>query len=377
MRLPRLMSFLFLACLLSACLGSPAPPTPAPTASPSPISSPVPSQTPSPTLTPLPSPSPLPSRTPFPSLTPLPIPTAAPAPLFQYAAWELVHALAWSPRGERLAVALGQQVMIYETAAWEPVHTLECGGWAVDLAFHPGGDTLALVTREGILQTWQLSQGERLCQVRAHHTAANSLAFRADGEQLVTSGNDGFARIWDSADLWSAGCDPQPRVELIGASFGVPDAAFSPDGSLLASIDSHMVRLRDPQTRRLIYGLEGQAALYSLAFSPDGSTLAAGEMGNTLRLWEVQGGAEVLALSLPGQADAFLWRVAFSPDGRWLAAGSSDGSLALWEAESGALAWAVQAHGAAVSALAFSPDGRWLASGGLDAAVYLWEVSSP
>ncbi len=282
--------------------------------------------------------------------------------------------MAWSPRGEWLAVAAGEQVVIYETAAWEPVHTLECGGWAVDLAFHPGGEPLALVTREGLLQTWELSQGERLCQVRAHHTAANSLAFRADGEQLVTSGNDGFARIWDSADLWSANCDPDPVVELIGASFGVPDAAFSPDGSLLASIDSQMVRLRDPLTRRLIYGLEGQAALYSLAFSPDGRTLAAGERGNTLRLWEVQSGVEMMALNLPGQADAFLWRVAYSPDGRWLAAGSSDGRLAVWDAESGALAWTVQVHGDALSALAFSPDGRWLVSGGLDAAVYLWEL---
>src|SRR5207249_539103 len=66
--------------------------------------------------------------------------------------------------------------------------------------------------------------------------------------------------------------------------------------------------------------------------------------------------------------------VAFSPDGSLVAAGSVDRTLRLWDVHGGAEAWRGDAHASAVLCLAFSPDGR-LVTGGQDRALCLWEVA--
>jgi len=66
----------------------------------------------------------------------------------------------------------------------------------------------------------------------------------------------------------------------------------------------------------------------SLAFSPDGRTIASGSFDNTIKLWDAAGGNEIRTLE--GQSGS-VWSVAFSPDGRTLASGSEDGTIRLWQ----------------------------------------------
>ena len=120
--------------------------------------------------------------------------------------------------------------------------------------------------------------------------------------------------------------------------------------------------------------------MQSVAFSPDGATLAAGSTDKTVRLWDVSDPAHPVALGQPltgpGQG---VYSLAFSPDGQTLAAGSHDDKVWLWKVArparprpdgtlTGDTDW--------VNTVAFSPGGRSLAAGSSDDQVLVWNLAT-
>jgi WD40 repeat protein/tRNA A-37 threonylcarbamoyl transferase component Bud32 len=162
---------------------------------------------------------------------------------------------------------------------------------------------------------------------------------------------------------------------LTGHSSSVYSVAFSPDGHTLASgSNDNTIKLWDVQNQRQIATLTGYFnSVYSVAFSPDGRTLASGSADGTIKLWDVQSQGQIATLT--GHPN-WVKSVAFSPDGRALATGSSDNTIKFWDVQSQKQIATFTGHSELVSSVAFSPDGRTLASGSWDNTIKLWDVQS-
>jgi WD40 repeat protein len=168
----------------------------------------------------------------------------------------------------------------------------------------------------------------------------------------------------------------------------IESVAFSPDGRTLAAATGGTIRLwdmADPARPRALgppVTVSTTGRVFSVAFSPDGRTLASGDYDGLVRLWDVTDPAHPRALGPPlaGRIGA-LTSVAFSPEDPTLADASVNGMIQLWNvadpARPRALGPPLAAGTGAVFSVAFSRDGRTMASGSNDGTVRLWNVTTP
>jgi WD40 repeat protein len=316
----------------------------------------------------------------------------------------------FSPDGRQFLLHLDRsKLTIWDVETGKSESTIDQQMYPFGVAMTNNGKTFAIPGRDKYLHLYELPSGRLLRKLPGPSTP---FAFAPDGQSLAGS-NGRSHLLWDVAT-------GRLRHELKDSGGPV---AFTPDGKRLACGDQECVRILETATFRQVHRLPISCPWQNaLTFYANGKRLAVGNY-RVITLWDVETGkqlngpvgheAGVISLAFApdgkslasGDFDegvAYVWDVAtarprhrftghysgvaalgFAPDGGTLATGNGHGGggndeakLRLWDMREGQLVRQFPAHLSGISSLAFAPDGKTLASAGYDARVRVWDPAT-
>jgi WD40 repeat protein/mono/diheme cytochrome c family protein len=258
-----------------------------------------------------------------------------------------VESLAFSPDGKQLAVAGGApseygEVQIWDVAEKKLVRSIKAStDCFFGLSWSPGGGKVAVGCADKLVRVFAVADGREAMRCDNHIDWVFATAWSRDGARLVSASRDKAVKLIDVAtghliDDLAIPRDPvlclarHPAEDLVafGSDTGqVRLHKVAPRGGRLAEGDD-----KEESSVREFERLPGP--VHSVAFSPDGSLLAAtGAKGET-RIWKTADGKRVAQIPSPGAA---LFAVTFSSDGTQLATAGADGTVRFHDPKTGSV----------------------------------------
>ena len=202
-----------------------------------------------------------------------------------------------------------------------------------DCGWSPDGNAIAVAGKDDdTLGLWEVTTGKELHRVSTSHDGTSQIAFAADGKTIVSLGETGAVRLWETATL------------------------------------------------RLLLQLATPAVSLCVALSPDGKTIATGGSDGVLRLWKSGTNREIQRSPdrhIPPEEELQhrVWNVAFSPNGNFVAWGGDDGIVRIWDVRKGKEIGRFEGHREAVYGLGFSTNSQLVASASGAGIILLWDIS--
>lgn len=321
-----------------------------------------------------------------------------------------IQVISFSPDGRTLAGSTRKEIYLWDVATGEQIATLSAHNRSItSFTFSPDGAAFASASWDGNIHIWNAATGAYQTSLMPYTGSLSSITFSPDGKTLASSSfNNGKVVFWD-VDTW----EPKDTLNLHSGSFvtfspdgknlitkggwgrlylwdiasgtlkteltghvsRVSSVAFSPDGNTLASCSSDQLYLWDWRSGEQKMSISGHTkSIYAIAFSPDNDILATGSRGE-INLWDVATGTHKTELFDDDWSHNF--SLAFSPDSRILAS-EIGWRIRLWDLNHGIYQATIKgyqgtgASGSGIASIAFSPDGNYFASASSYPTILLW-----
>lgn len=299
----------------------------------------------------------------------------------------------FSPDGALIMVSASDGIYLWDVHSSERLlHIKTDLQFGLSAAFSPDGSQL-VTSGVGVPALWDLKSGQPIIKLLEHWYSdpadpstprVFSSAFAPDGRRVVTNGEGpGLrgTRIWDVQE--------GRLLKLLGAE-GAFGASFSPDGSRVIANEGEAILVWNSYSGQRLLTLTDRMMIanpspvhvgmvpmrpheerevpmifYSIAFSPDGSQIAAGCIDGAVRLWD-SGTGRLLAILVD----------TVTPTRRRLPVVAVSGATRSHDASSGELTWPLRRYEAPVRVVAYAPDGRHLLSLRQGRGITIWDTRS-
>ena len=291
------------------------------------------------------------------------------------------NTLAFSPDGQTLAVGGDDNTIRLLNIQQNSVVTLDAGAGITNLAYSADGSLLIAQCDNQAVKIYDAAKKAFLREVVG---VAKQAAISPNGRILASvdksSQEDDDMDIRRTVALWNVFNGKKLRT-FIGNSPRVLCFAFSPDGTKITTGGAdRAMRTYDVATGRDASEFNGyRKVIKAVAFDKTGNHLATAHSdkdGNNIRLWDLEKGTEPADLKAPLIQVASL---SYTADGKTLAAGGTsldNKSIVVWNVETSKITKTITTDDSPIQAVAISPDGSMIASGAIDSVVSLWSVAS-
>jgi WD40 repeat protein len=284
---------------------------------------------------------------------------------------------------------------------------LQHGGVVHSIAFSPEGSRMASASRDQTISIWSVPEGRELLRCLGHEGSVRCVTFSPDGKVLASGGADGVLRVWDSVrgteiHALRVGCDSMlslafsasdgtlavggddGAIRLVDAKKGVVtdeitpggnlhSLAWSPAGSLLAFPGAKEgVMIWDAQRKRIAATLATQT-IYALTFAEKGKTLITWEPEGHLRQWDIATGKQLSESLGSDPVEGICMQIACDDSGR-VFAGNAKGGIDVWDTNTNKRTSFAPAHSDRVTVVALAGD--VLVSGSQDHSLRFWSAKA-
>jgi WD40 repeat protein len=227
------------------------------------------------------------------------------------------------------------------------------------------------------IKIWNPTTGQNLdtYEIYVDTGYGKALAISPDGQLIAEGETRAGSAVYNIADL-------DKWVYQLPEGNGSFTPAFSPDSQKIASFSGvNSITVSKAENGELLHTLETGPPGGGLVFSPDSQILAIGDQAGAIQFWDISTGTLLNILS--SETNNRVVSLAYSPNGRTLAAGMKDAQMPagaltptiwLWDVQSGKLLKTIEGYQANIIYLAFSPDGTLLATASLDGTMRLWGI---